>query len=200
MAHTLTHIGLLQHGGIEAGDVFCSGDSSLSKAGWKQLKQAFGRRGKDWDVVLTSPRSQCLAFAEWFAQKNSLPLEQDERWREIHFGAWEGCTPQQVMATHAERLAQWWANPAGCIVPDGENFAEFRDRVLNAWLELPKAYKGQRVLVVTHAHVIRVILAEVLQMPDERLLALNIEYGTLSYLRVLRDRSGEWVSLLRHGC
>ncbi|MFN3785675.1 MAG: histidine phosphatase family protein, partial [Thiothrix sp.] len=161
---------------------------------------ALGRRGKDWDVVLTSPRSQCLAFAEWFTQKNGLPLEQDERWREIHFGAWEGCAPQQVMTTHPELLAQWWANPACCTVPDGESFTAFRDRVLEAWLELPKAHKGRRVLVVTHAHVIRVILAEVLQMADERLLALNIEYGTLSHLRILRDRSGEWASLLRHGC
>lgn len=53
---------------------------------------------------------------------------------------------------------------------------------------------------MTHAMVIRTILAHVLQVPDERLLAFNIEYGSLGCLRVLRDRNGEWASLLSHGC
>lgn len=201
MANNITHIGLLQHGMVEAGDVFCGQlDSPLSKAGWKQLKQAFGRSGFDWDAVVTSPRLQCSAFAEWFAQKHDLPLLRDERLREIHFGEWESCSPQQVMASHPEQLAQWWANPAQVSPPGGENFGEFRDRVLDAWTELPRAYRGERVLLVTHAGVIRVMLAYVLQMPDERLLALNIEHGALTRLRILRDRSGEWASLLSHGC
>lgn len=201
MANNTTHIGLLQHGQVDAGNVFCGElDTPLSKAGWKQLKQAFGRGAAEWDAVITSPRMQCAAFAEWFAQKYDLPLVRDERLREIHFGAWEGCSPQQVMAVHPEQLAQWWLNPAQSAPMGGENFGEFRARVLDVWAELANAYRGERVLAVTHAGVIRVILAYVLQMPDERLLALNIEYGALTRLRVLRDRSGEWASLLAHGC
>ena len=42
--------------------------------------------------------------------------------------------------------------------------------------------------------------AHVLHIPNERLLSLNVEYGTLTRLRVLHDRSGEWASLLTHGC
>ncbi|QQZ30159.1 alpha-ribazole phosphatase family protein [Thiothrix subterranea] len=201
MANNFTHIGLLQHGAVEAGDVFCGElDTPLTKASWKQLKQAFGRASPDWDAVVTSPRMQCAAFAEWFAQKQDLPLVRDERLREIHFGEWEGRNPQDVMTTHPEALAQWWLNPAQVSPPSGESFGDFRARVLDAWTEMGRAYRGERVLVVTHALVIRVIIAHVLQMSDERLLALNIEYGALTRLRVLRDRSGEWASLLVHGC
>lgn len=201
MANNFTHIGLLQHGAVEAGDVFCGElDTPLTKASWKQLKQAFGRVNPDWDAVVTSPRMQCASFAEWFAQKQDLPLVRDERLREIHFGEWEGRNPQDVMTTHPEELAQWWLNPAQVSPPSGESFGDFRTRVLDAWTEMGRAYRGERVLVVTHALVIRVIIAHVLQMSDERLLALNIEHGALTRLRVLRDRSGEWVSLLTHGC
>lgn len=201
MANNFTHIGLLQHGAVEAGDVFCGElDTPLTKASWKQLKQAFGRASPDWDAVVTSPRMQCAAFAEWFAQKQDLPLVRDERLREIHFGDWEERNPQDVMTTHPEELAQWWLNPAQVSPPGGESFGDFRARVLDAWTEMGRAYRGERVLVVTHALVIRVIIAHVLQMSDERLLALNIEYGALTRLRVLRDRSGEWASLLAHGC
>jgi len=201
VANNFTHIGLLQHGAVEAGDVFCGElDTLLTKASWKQLRQTFGRASPDWDAVVTSPRMQCASFAEWFAQKYDLPLVRDERLREIHFGEWEEHNPQAVMATHPEELAQWWLNPAQVSPPGGESFGNFRARVLDAWTEMGRAYRGERVLVVTHALVIRVIIAHVLQMSDERLLALNIEYGALTRLRVLRDRSGEWASLLAHGC
>ena len=199
-SHT-THIGLLQHGTVEAGDVFCGElDTPLSKQGWRYLKQKFGRGGKDWDAVVTSPKVQCAAFAEWFAQKNDLPLVRDERLREMHFGEWEGCSPQQVLHSHPDELATWWSNPALMTPPAGEAFSEFRTRVLDAWAEIPHNWRGERVLVVTHVNVIRLIVASVLDVPDERLFALNVEYGAMTQLRVLKDRSGDWTSLLTHGC
>lgn len=199
--NSITQIGLLQHGAVEAGDVFCGSlDTSLSKAGWKHLKHVFGRSKPQWDAVVTSPKTQCAEFSEWFAQKYDLPLVRDERLREIHLGAWEGCTPQQVLQSFPEQLAAWWPNPAQVIPAGGESFGDFRARVLDAWADMPRAWRGERVLVVTHSGVIRTILAHVLQIPDERMLALNIEYGSLTHLRVLRDRGGEWVSLLSHAC
>jgi len=196
-----TQIGLLQHGAVEAGEVFCGDlDSPLNDQGWKQLKQKFGSNKPDWDAVLTSPKVRCGAFAEWFAQQYDLPLVSDARLQEISFGQWEGRTPEQVLQTDPDQLALWWSNPSRCMPPDGEDFPNFRARVLEAWDEVVREYRGGRVLLVTHAGVIRVILAHVLQIPDERLLAINIEYGALSRLRVLRDRSGEWASLLAHGC
>lgn len=201
MPANTTHIGLLQHGAVEAGDVFCGElETPLSKAGWKQLKQAFGQAKPAWDAVVTSPKVQCAAFAQWYADKHSLPLTVDERLREIHFGDWEGCSPRQIMQTQPEKLAQWWANPAQFTPVGGEDFAEFRVRVLDAWDDLQQEWRGKRILVVTHAGIIRLLVGHVLQMPDERLLSLNVEYGTLTRLRVLRDRSGEWASLLTHGC
>jgi broad specificity phosphatase PhoE len=186
---------------VEVGDVFCGElETSLSKIGWKQLKQAFGKTKPEWDAVVTSPKVQCSAFAEWYAEKHSLPLMVDERLREIHFGDWEGCSPQHILQTQPEKLAQWWANPVQAALVGGEDFDAFRSRVLDAWDDVQREWRGKRVLTVTHAGIIRVLVGHVLQMPDERLLSLNVEYGTLTHLRVLRDRSGEWASLLAHGC
>lgn len=201
MSSHITHIGLLQHGTVEAGDVFCGSlETSLSKQGWKYLKQKFSRNTAKWDTVVTSPKTQCREFAEWFAQKNNLPVVQDERLREIHFGKWEGCCPRQLAQTQATDLCDWWHNPAHYTPEQGENLADFRQRVAEAWTELSYAWRGQRVLVVTHAWVIRMIVAVVLCMPDEALSTLNVEYGTLTELRVLRDTSGTWTTLLTHGC
>ena len=201
MSTRATQVGLLQHGTVDAGDVFCGDlETPLSSQGWKYLKQKYGRSNRQWDVVVTSPKSQCLTFAQWFAQKHDVPLVEDERLREIHFGEWEGCSPQQVLNAYPEELAQWWASPLQVTPPQGEPFLDFQERVLAAWSEIPSNWRGERVLVVTHVHVIRVILGEVLRVPPEKLCAINVEYGALSQLRVLRDRDGEWASLLTHGC
>lgn len=199
--NTTTRIGLLQHGEVEAGDVFCGQlETPLSKQGWKQLKQAFGRGAPSWGVVLTSPRVQCSSFAEWFARKHDLPLIREERLREIHFGVWEGCSPVQVMDEHPDQLAAWSVNPAQVTPEGGEGFGEFRARVLDVWAEILRAYRGEQVLICTHASVIRVITAHVLQIPDERLLALNIDHASLTVMRVMHEPQGEWVSMLKHGC
>jgi len=196
-----THIGLLQHGEVEAGGVFCGElETQLSTSGWKQLKQAFGSQKPAWDAVITSPKAQCTAFAQWYAAKHKLPLITDERLREIHLGVWEGCQPSQLMQTQPGQLAQWWVNPTLAAPEGGEDFSVFRERVLQAWSDLCLEWRDQRVLVVTHAGVIRLVVAHVLHIPNERLLSLNVEYGTLTRLRVLHDRSGEWASLLTHGC
>lgn len=199
MSSHATQIGLLQHGATDAGDVFCgSYSTALSKQGWKYLKQAFGKSKPDWDIVITSPQKQCAAFAEWYSGKHHLPCHTEERLREIHYGEWEGNSPSQVMQSHPNILAQWWANPAQAELPAGEEFAEFRYRVLEAWDEIKRQYRDKRILLVTHANVIRVITAEVLGMPDNYLFALNREAGGLVKLRVFKDRSGEWTNLISY--
>lgn len=201
MSSHITHIGLLQHGAVEAGDVFCGHlETSLTKQGWKNLKQKFSRNAGKWNAVVTSPQTQCVEFAEWFAQKNDLPVMRDERLREINFGVWEGCCPRQLAQMQATDLCNWWSNPAQYTPEQGETLVDFRQRVAEAWTELVYSWRGQRVLVVTHAWVIRVVLALVLCMPDDALSTVNIEYGTLTELRVLRDASGTWTTLLTHGC
>ncbi len=75
VANNFTHIGLLQHGAVEAGDVFCGElETPLSKAGWKQLKQAFGRQ-----VLIgmqSLPRLGCNALP----LPNGLPKSTICRW------------------------------------------------------------------------------------------------------------------------
>lgn len=200
--NAITYIGLLQHGSVEAGDVFCGElETALDRQGWKQLKQSFRHGIPAWDAIVTSPRMQCAAFAEWLAQKHDLPLVRDERLREIHFGAWEGRSPLELMADGSQALQDWLHNPAQYLPEGGEHFGDFRARVLDAWVDILRSYQGERVLLVTHAGVIRVILSQVLRIPDERLLALNVEYASLSTLQVLHEDDGSnWTSLLSHGC
>jgi alpha-ribazole phosphatase len=181
-----TVIHLLRHGETEGGPRYRgSTDDALSPRGWAQMWAAAGE--VSWDRVVSSPLVRCAAFAQALAERRGIPLEIDERLREMHFGAWEGRTATEIMAQDADALARFWQDPAANPPPDGERLLKFQTRVLAAWREVIRDNVGQRVLLVSHGGPIRVVLCEVRRHPVERLLELEVAYAALLAMRVRGD-------------
>lgn len=185
----LTRIDLLRHGETQGGSRFRgSTEDPLTAVGLEQMKSATSR-AQCWDRVVSSPMVRCAEFARVFSRQRSLPLDFDERLKEIHFGAWEGRTAAELMAEAPEPLARFWSDPDKHPPPGGEPLARFRARVLDAWSDIVSLYAGQRVLVVSHGGVIRVLLCRVLEWPVTRMHELDIEHGGLYTVRV--DHNGK---------
>lgn len=182
-------VALLRHGETEGGARFCgSTDVPLTPLGWQQMRAAAG--GEPWRRIVASPLKRCADFARELAADLNVPLELDERLREMHFGAWEGHSAAELMAADAEALGRFWHDPAANPPPGAEPLGSFQVRVLAAWGELRSNPHRERVLVVSHGGVMRTILSEVLGHPLENLLELEIEIGHGSLHRV-RLRGGE---------
>ena len=183
----MTLVGLLRHGEVAGGTCFRgSRDDPLTASGWAQM-QAATTNNPRWDQVVTSPLIRCAGFANTFARQHSLPLTVDERIREIHFGTWEGRTAADLMVEDADALARFWADPAGHPPLDSEPLERFQGRVLAAWDSIIKRYAGQRVLLVTHGGVIRVLLGHVRRRPIGELLQTEVEHGALYSFEVAVD-------------
>jgi broad specificity phosphatase PhoE len=60
-------------------------------------------------------------------------------------------------------------------------------------------HEGKHILLVTHAGVIRVILMYILGMQEENLFRLNVDYASISTIRMYHDDTGEWGTLISHG-
>lgn len=196
---TTTIIELLRHGQVEGDDVFRgSTDIPLSDMGWDQMNNAIPSHAA-WDIVVSSPLLRCQEFAESLIQNSNIPLVLEPQLQEIDFGNWEACSPDEVIKTDAERLQQWWDKPTEVTPPEGESFHHFRYRVLECWQELLDEYKGQKLLLITHAGVIRIILMKILGMQEENLFRLDVDYANLSRIRIHHDETGDWASLLSHG-
>lgn len=198
-----TIIDLLRHGEVEGEDVFRgSNDDSVtdnvSDDGWQQMQDALENR-YGWDVIMTSPLSRCSEFAESLAEEEELSLHINDQLQEIHFGDWEGCSPDEISQSDSDLLHAWWKSPTRETPPRGENFQDFRSRVLKAFQQITKKYEGEHVLIVTHAGVIRVILMHVLGMNDENLFRLNVDHASFSRMRIHHDQTGEWGTLIEHG-
>ncbi len=172
-----TRIDVVRHGEIVGGQRFCgSTDVPLSAVGWQQLWAAVSD-DPGWQAVVTSPLQRCAKFAQAFAEQQQLPWHSDERLRELHFGDWEGRDSAELWQHDREALSRFWANPAERPPPNGESLAEFSRRVEAAWHDLRSRYSGQRVLVVSHSGVIRLLLCRQHGLPLSRLLEIEIKHG-----------------------
>jgi broad specificity phosphatase PhoE len=169
---------LLRHGATTASGQYCgSTDVALSEEGWQQMWAAVD--GHAWHSILSSPLRRCADFAAALAGRLAVPLIEDPRLREMHFGDWEGRSVADVMASTPEALRHFWEDPFGSAPPRAEPLEAVRARVLALWRELLAREADERVLVVTHGGPIRILLAEFSGAPRTRLLDLEVPHAAL---------------------
>jgi alpha-ribazole phosphatase len=178
------HLDLLRHGETElGGGLRGSLDDALTSKGWEQMRAAVLEQGP-WDRLISSPLQRCARFAEELGAKSGLPVVLDKDLQELHFGAWEGQSAAALMETDAEALGLFWADPYAFTPPDGEPVADFSKRVLAAVERLHAAYAGERILLISHGGVMRLLLAQARGLPREQLLNVEVGHGALFSLSV----------------
>ena len=117
--------------------------------------------------VWTSPLIRCRALAELLHPQPML----DARLVEMNFGLWEGRPWDAIPRTE---LDAWAADVAGYVPPGGESPRQLQQRALDfvAGLDVPEA------VIVTHAGVIRTLLAHWQGLLPERWTELTFAYGS----------------------
>lgn len=123
----------------------------------------------------SSPLVRCRTLAE---RLHPQPII-DNRLAEMHFGDWEGKRWDDI--PRAE-LDAWAADVAGYAPPGGESPRDLQRRALDfvASLDVPEA------VIVTHAGVIRTLLAHWQGLSPERWTELNFAYGSCTVVEVPR--------------
>ena len=195
-----TQIDLLRHGEPVGGRRYRGQtDDPLSETGWQQMRAAvMGRR--DWDVLYSSPLRRCAEFAQDLSGQLSLPVKTDERLKEIGFGDWEGRTPDEIRRDDPRRLENFWRDPISNRPEGAETLASFQARVAAAWAEIGAAHAGQRVLIVGHAGITRMILSLVLGSPAEHMFRFQVDNAGLTRIRILGVGAQAMPILVFHGC
>ena len=173
---------LLRHGETIRPGHFCgSTDIELSALGWQQMHAA--AQQQTWHRIVSSPLRRCADFAQQLGRQINLEVTLDARWSELDFGTWEGLSPSDVAATRGAALARFWADPQQDPPPhDGEPWSLFQTRVLDAWRALERLTGEQRVLVVTHGGVIRLLLGHARGLPASELLSIDVPHASLHHL------------------
>ncbi|WP_263146499.1 alpha-ribazole phosphatase family protein [Pseudomonas sp. RIT-PI-AD] len=181
---------LLRHGETERGGGFRGSlDDALTASGWAQMRAALDGRPR-WDALISSPLRRCAAFAEALAEREALPLHLEPGLSELHFGDWEGRSAAELMETDREALGRFWADPYAFTPPRGETLVAFAARVTGALEGLRTRFPGQRLLVITHGGVMRLLLAQARGLPREHLLQVEVAHAAMH--RLVCSADGAW--------
>ena len=197
MSVNLTYIDLLRHGEVEGGSCYRGiTNDLLSTKGWAQMQNKITSQSS-WDVIISSPLSRCHTFAKNLSSELKLPLVTATAFQEINFGDWEGKTAAQI---NPQMLAQFYADPVNYSAPNGEHFADFQLRIVEAWQASLEKHRGKRILIISHAGVIRVILAHILGIDTQHSFRLKIAHACLSSIECFHDDEAEdFFQLVKHG-
>lgn len=196
---TVTIVDLIRHGEPVGGARFRGHtDDPLSETGWAQMRSAIQGENQ-WQVVVSSPLLRCAEFAVELAASAGIPLETDDRFKEIGFGEWEGRTPEDLMKTVPDCLDMLWRDPAAYTPPGGEGLEAFAARVRASWNDTLVRHAGKKILLVAHGGVNRVILCHALQIPIQNMFRLDVPFAALSRIRILGSGADALPQLMFHG-
>lgn len=195
----VTQIDLLRHGECEGGAIFRgSTNTPLLAAGFSRMQRVCQSYRGRWDCVVSSPLQRCCSFAEHLTSQHGLPLQIDERLREMSFGDWENQTTERVWRNDQTRYSAWMTDPAQCSPPNGESLTDLMDRVDQSFQAILDEHRGKKLLLVTHGGVVRVLLARALDIPLARINTFDVPYACVSRILVLHDNDGDRTRLIAH--
>lgn len=152
-----------------------------------------------FDRLLASPLLQTRESAAIFARQLDLPVELAPAFRERHVGLFEGLMQVEARTRYPELWARnitrrWAESP-----PGGETIDEVIARVSQGLTELASTMQGERILLVAHGVVAKVIRAVTIagfddffewQLPNGGMLSVRLSLADGGPLRFSRPLDG----------
>ena len=171
---------VVRHTPVSVGKDTCYGQSDVTLADsfladFESLKT---KLPTDFDGIYVSPMQRCQIFGERIADN----FETDERLLEVNFGDWELKKWSEI---DPDALDKWMNNFVTEAPPNGESLADLAKRVTR-FMDYLRPKKHEKVVLVTHAGVIRCIWAYLLDVPLHNVFKIPVDCGS-----VLRFKLGE---------
>ncbi|MCS6833085.1 MAG: alpha-ribazole phosphatase [Flammeovirgaceae bacterium] len=135
----------------------------------------------DFDIVYCSPLKRCKDLA------NALRFENiifENALMEINFGNWENKKWNDI---NPQELNNWMTDFVNKKPPGGENLVELFSRV-KLFLDDLKNKNYKKVLLITHAGVIRCVWSYFLGVPLESIFTIPVKYDEVLICKPAENR------------
>jgi len=185
---------LIRHGETEAnatGRYQGHWDVPLNKTGEEQAqKLADYLKEYPASLIYSSDLKRAYDTADLIAKEHSPPLEIsiDNRLREIHVGAWQGLTWEEIQSGYSDFLINWRKDPWNIPRPGGgESDRQFLSRIQAALEDIAK--KNQPAIVLTHGGAIRSFVGHIQDMHPYEKTHLRVDNTSLT---LVTHKNGKW--------
>ena len=158
----------------------------LGEAGRAQAARLGQRMEREqFDAIYASPRERTQETAAAIASARGLPVHTVEELDEVDFGAWSGKTFDVLNTDPAWR--QWNTIRSLSRTAGGESMLDVQCRALLLLERLMHDHEGGRIVLVSHADIIKTVASHVLGLPVDAWPRFDIGPASITTIVV-----GDW--------
>ena len=166
----MTRVYLIRHAEAE-GNIYRRAqgqyDGAVSAKGLRQIDALAERfRSERIDALYSSDLSRTIATAGAITKYHAVPLQLDQRLREIDLGPWEDVPFGDLLYRDPAQMHAFNDDPAAWNVPGAETFPALTKRIRGAVTDLAARHDGQTIVCVSHGMAIRSLTADILGVPS----------------------------------
>ena len=133
-------------------------DPALTEEGRAQARALAERLAEAKpSVLVTSNLRRARETAEIAARRLGIAAQLEPGLRELDVGQWSGLARDEIARRWPEDFERFRSGDMDLRAGGGETRRELRERVLAAIRSLSQSYRGERIAVVTHLGVLRVL-------------------------------------------
>jgi phosphoserine phosphatase len=174
---------------VQGGDA----DIELNDTGLAQAeKLAAFLAAEPITAVLSSPLQRARVTAGIIASRHGLPVEVDERLRELRVGELDGMSIAALNTTFSQFLLQRWQAGEASRSPNGETFVQLQDRTWAVVQDLlrrhepasanPAPSTEPATVMVSHFFVTLAIILKALDLPPDSFTRFRVGLAGVSIL------------------
>jgi len=165
---------VIRHTPVAIGKDICYGQSNIPLADTflQDIKHFKNELPNDFDAVYCSPLNRCKNLAEALELEN---IFYENALMEMNFGDWENKKWNDI---NQDELNSWMKDFINVKTPNGENLLELFDRV-KTFIDYLRTKKHKKVLIITHAGVIRCLWAYLLNISLQNIFKIPVGYNEI---------------------
>jgi probable phosphoglycerate mutase len=158
-------------------------DVHLTEAGIQQAESAADRLARvPLKAVYSSPIERTMETAEIIARRHKLRVYKRKALGEVHYGRWTNRPFRSLVNTKLWRVVQSY--PSGARFPGGETLLETQTRALADLERIRTTHPRQKVCVVSHADVIKLITAHYLGVHIDLFQRIDISPASITVISI----------------
>ena len=135
-----------------------SSEVKLNNKGMEQARALSEKlREHDIDIIISSSMKRAIQTASIIADELNKSVITVNGIHERCVGVYEGLTKEEVQEKYPELWAKKCTRTYDAAPDNGETIKDVEERVFEAINKLREEYSGQKILIVTHGFISRVI-------------------------------------------
>ena len=155
----------------------------LSREGRSQAEAVAASLEKvRFDAIYSSPIDRTMETAKAIAAVQGARVKARRNLSEVEFGKWTNKTFKVLVKNKLWPIIQRW--PSGARFPEGESFLEVQHRAVGEVESLRTKHPKQTVCCVSHADVIKLIVAHYLGMHLDLFQRIDIGPASVTVIAV----------------